>query len=126
MGKPLKGDHSWTEELPWMGQYVLDENGDAIPASGLLSWGQWLKDHPRERHLAEDQIGDARVSTVFLGLDYGSLWLRDSEIFDPAKYKPKLWETMVFGGPYDLYQKRYTSRESALVGHGKIVQMLTS
>jgi hypothetical protein len=121
-------DDEWSEELPWLGQYILDENGDAIPAPGLLRWGQWLEDHPKERQLAEDQIGDARVSTVFLGLDYGSLFLRDAQgcPVNPEIYKPKLWETMVFGGLYDMYQKRYTSKKAALKGHGKIVQMLTS
>ena len=45
-------------------------NGDAVPATGLRSWGRWLQDHVKERHLAQDQVGDSRVSTIFLGLDY--------------------------------------------------------
>lgn len=111
----------WTDDLPWLGQYILDENGEAIPAPGLLSWGQWLQDHPKERQLADDQIGNARVSTIFLGLDCG-FHFRDAHVV----YRPMLWETMVFGGPYDQFQTRYTSRADALAGHGKIVQMLTS
>jgi len=115
----------WDDELPWLGQYILDENGDAVPARGLLEWGQWMQEHDHERSLARDEIGLATVSTVFLGLDHGAhLFLRKDS--DLANYKPVLWETMVFGGQYDMFQSRYSSKESALAGHGKIVQMLTS
>jgi hypothetical protein len=119
-------EDGWTDDLPWIGQYILDEHGDAVPASGLLSWGRWLADHPKERRLADDTIGNARVSTIFLALDCGSLLLKLGEDFDPSTYRPLLWETMVFGGPYDQYMARYTSKADALAGHGKIVQMLTS
>jgi hypothetical protein len=117
-------DDEWTDDLPWLGQYILDENGEPVPAPGLRQWGQWLQDHQEERILAKDKIGNAEVSTVFLGLDHGVSFLRKD--FDSATYKPTLWETMVFGGPYDQHLARYTSREDALAGHGKIVQMLTS
>ena len=123
MGEPLNEDDGWTEELPWLGQYILNENGDAVPAHGLLSWGQWLADHRVECRVGYDVIGNATVSTVFLALDSGWFW---REELDPVSYKPTLWETLVRGGPYDGHQKRYTSREDALAGHGKIVQMLTS
>ena len=113
-------DDGWTEELPWLGQYVLDENGDAVPAKSLLSWGRWLEDHVDEHRLGDDRIGNARVSTVFLGIDYGWLGPRDGD------YKPKLWETMIFGGLYDLYRISYTSRADALEGHRKCIQMLTN
>jgi hypothetical protein len=38
-------EDGWTEALPWRGQYVLDEQGSAIPAKSLLSWAQWLEEH---------------------------------------------------------------------------------
>jgi hypothetical protein len=110
----------WTKELPWLGQYVLDENGDAVPAKGLLSWAQWMEEY--SRHLGDDQIGTARVSTIFLGLDMRAL----RSLNDDPLYKPLLWETMIFGGPYDQQCWRYTSKEEALEGHRRAVQMLTS
>jgi hypothetical protein len=116
----------WTDDLPWLGQYVLDENGEAVPASGLLEWGQWMEEHSKDRILAKDKVGNMEVSTVFLGLDQGRIFLLGREGIDPTTYKPTLWETMIFGGAYDLHQLRYTSRAEALEGHKKIVQMLTS
>jgi hypothetical protein len=128
-------DDEWTDDLPWLGQYILDENGEPVPAPGLRQWGQWLQDHQEERILAKDKIGNAEVSTVFLAIDHGAGFLMRNfqgtaafagAIKDALHYKPTLWETMVFGGPYDQHLARYTSREDALAGHGKIVQMLTS
>jgi hypothetical protein len=113
-------EDGWTDTLPWIGQYVLDEQGNAVPATGLLSWARWLEEY--ERHVADDQIGEARVSTVFLGLGHGWHFLQSN----PLTYKPVLWETMIFGGPYDLQCWRYTSKEDALEGHRRAVQMLTS
>jgi hypothetical protein len=115
-------DEGWSDDLPWIGQYILDENGNAVRAEGLLSWAKWMEDHRAALHLAENKIGNARVSTIFLGLDYEHL----AGIPLPIDYKPTLWETMVFGGPYNRFMVRYTSKEDALEGHGNIVQMLTS
>ncbi len=62
--------------------------------------------------IASDQISaQVRVSTVFTGFDYG--WGLGGG--------PVLFETMTFGGPYDLWQARYTSKESALEGHADAV-----
>lgn len=56
-------------------------------------------------------IGEAKVSTVFLGFDHG--W----------EGEPVLWETMVFGGPLDQEQDRCSgSREQALAMHAAMVE----
>lgn len=117
-------EDGWTEDLPWIGQYVLDEDGKAVPAKGLLSWANWMEDKRRDCILARDVIGSASVRTDFLGLDQRVMFMMSLEGFDPIFYRPTLWETMVFGGPHHLYQERYTSREDALVGHRRIVQMI--
>ena len=119
-------DDKWSDDLPWIGQYILDENGNAVQAKGLLSWGRWMQERGDQHILARDQIGNSLVSTVFLGLDHTHYLLVSSDNLDSATYKPTLWETMIFGGQHDQFQNRYTSREDALAGHRKIVQMLTS
>lgn len=127
----IEEEDGWTVDVPWIGQYILDENGDAVPATGLRSWGRWLQDHVKERHLAQDQVGDSRVSTIFLGLDYGPRYIpRELEAISQERFsthfvqRPELWETMVFGGPCDREMARYTSKEDALEGHRQIVERL--
>lgn len=46
------------------------------------------------------------VSTVLLGLDHN--W---------GDGPPLIFETMIFGGEYDEYQERYSTREQAEEGH---------
>lgn len=57
-------------------------------------------------------LGMVRVSTVFLGIDHN--WGRGP---------PVLWETMIFGGPHDEFQERYSSHESAVAGHARAVRI---
>jgi hypothetical protein len=51
--------------------------------------------------------GRIEVSTIFLVLDHAMM----------PGLLPVLWETMVFGGPDDMEQRRYSSREAAEAGH---------
>jgi hypothetical protein len=123
-----------TEKIPWLGQYILDERGNPMPATSLLSWAKWLETH--ERHLALTTFAWGRVSTVFLGLDH-NFYSRPEN--DPLGYKPVLWETMVFVHPgemdrsewapvsdalmeLDQEQRRYSSQEEALLGHREMVE----
>ena len=89
--------------------YILNVNGDPEPCD-LMTWLQTAR---QNRVLASDHIGDVHVSTVFLGLDHS---------FGGAF--PILWETMIFGGPHDQYQDRYSSKEDALAGHAKALAMV--
>lgn len=117
----------WSDDLPWIGQYMLDAKGNPMPATGLLSWGRWLE--TAERHVALTQFAWGAVSTVFLGLDQSFFFGPED---DPLGYKPVLWETMVFVHhsrknaalvkELDLEQRRYTSREDALKGHAEMVE----
>lgn len=61
----------------------------------------WL--HPKGDH----------VSTVWLGIDMG---------MHPGS-DPVIYETMVFGGPLDGEQARYTTAKQARVGHRVMVQL---
>lgn len=68
-----------------------------------------------DRHVADEMIGDTRVSTVFLGIDH--------QFGDGP---PLLFETMVFSSNQDLdeYCDRYATWDQAAAGHQKIVAMV--
>lgn len=97
-------------------KYILDEKGNAVPEPDLMKWGKWLQTAKRHVGLTKlpKKFGRS-VSTVFLGLDH-------SFSFE-AQVEPVLWETMIFGGPQDQYQDRYTSKEEALEGHKTAVKL---
>jgi hypothetical protein len=95
--------------------YVLDEDGRPLQVEDALVWGQWFQ--TADRTVANDHVGEARISTVFLGLDHNHDW--------PAG-APILWETMIFGGPHDGYCERYSSRIAAIAGHAQAMALVTT
>lgn len=110
----------WSEALPWIGQYILDADGNPVRAKGLLSWGLWMQKNNRQ--IADTHVANVRISTIFMGLDYAYTLARISG----QPQTPLLFETMVFGGVHDHLTRRYATREDALEGHRQIVQMHTS
>lgn len=102
-----------------IGQYILDEDGNPQLEPDLLKWALWLEHSSRRtgkdcRILARDYVGEIRIATDFLGLDFGAL----------DGTPPLLWETMVFGGEYNYHQRRYTTRAEALAGHAEAVVLV--
>lgn len=93
-----------------MGRYVLDHLGLPVEEPSLLAWGRWMAG--ADRCVARANIGDVSISTVFLGIDHG--W----------SGRPVLWETMIFGGEHNNYQKRYHTRTEALMGHKRAFEMV--
>jgi hypothetical protein len=92
-------------------RYVL-RGHEAVATDDSREWARmWEK--PDSRRVAKDTIGEAEVSTVFLGLDHN--WLGG---------RPLLFETMIFGGPYNERQWRYSTWEEAEAGHRLIVRAL--
>lgn len=87
--------------------YIL--HGREIVSCDLLTWARWFE--TGYRVVAATNIGAAKVSTVFLGLDHS---------FAPGA-KPVLFETMVFGGRMDGEQERYCTYDEAEVGHAAMV-----
>lgn len=89
--------------------YILNDRGEPEPATDLMTWSEAFANS--NRIVAREIIGDAIVSTVFLGLDHS--W---------GKGPPILWETMVFGGKLDHEQDRCPgSREQAEAMHQRMV-----
>jgi hypothetical protein len=89
--------------------YRLNDQGEPEPCTAL-EWALWFE--KAERHVAEDWIGPAYVSTVFLGLDHSF----------SGTDAPVLWESMIFwpGHSLDQEQRRYHSRALALAGHAEL------
>ncbi len=81
-----------------------DRQGEPID---MIEWGKRLTDLEYKR-VAYDELADGTiiVSTVWLGLDHN--W---------GEGRPLIFETMVFGGPNDQDQYRYSTEAEALAGH---------
>jgi hypothetical protein len=124
-------------KIPTDDKYILDDEGNPKPCYDLLEWAEWFETAREKRILASTIVGEYRVSTVFLGLNYDFT----------GKGLPILWETMVFErkvrtskglkGTYAMpsfkYNKslddegffdRYTDKTAALKGHHEIVERL--
>lgn len=96
--------------------YTLDENDNPVPCPDIMKLEGLLGDIEKRR-VARDQITfKISVSTVFLGLDHN--YMPDGD--------PVLWETMIFGGEHDGYQKRATSKKEALEHHKEAVDLAKS
>jgi hypothetical protein len=93
------------------GRYIL-KDGVPVPEPDLLTWAKWLEDDDHRR-VALTEVGEARISTVFLGLDHSF-----------GGGAPVLFETMVFGGELDEHCQRYYTLEEAMIGHERIVAVV--
>lgn len=98
---------------------ILDEDHNVVPLDidnreeAMRRWGRFFEDTDNRRVGAEE-VGDVRVSTVFLGLNH--------QYFDGEE--PLWFETMVFGGEHDQDMDRYTTWEQAEAGHKEVVRRL--
>ena len=92
-------------------QYILDAQDRPIAEPDLCKWVRWMRGP--ERRVWQTRIGEVCVSTVFLGLNHGY----------PGG-KKLLWETMVFGGSYHEFQRRYETCDEAMRGHIDTVNMV--
>lgn len=70
-----------------------------------------FEERPLDRRVAYDEIGDVTVSTVHLVINHQ---------FDPT-LPPLIFETMIFGGPFDMHQWRYATEAEAIAKHDQIL-----
>ena len=92
--------------------YYILEGETPVPCD-VERFSDWFETAPN-RQIAEDILTDGvRVSTVFLGLNPNPF----------SEEAPRLFETMIFGGVHDLWQRRYTTYQDALVGHGVALRL---
>ena len=92
-------------------KYIL-RGHELVPVDSIQEWAKWFE--TADRHVALDELPNGRVSTVFRGLDH---------CFMPGG-RPLLFETMVFGGPLDQEQERYSTWEEAEAGHAAMVERI--
>lgn len=90
--------------------YILDD-GKPLKVDDVLMWAQWFG--TAERVVAADNVGDARILTVFLGFNHN--W---------GFGDPILWETIIVGGQHGQHQTRYSSLEDAVAGHAEALARL--
>lgn len=86
-----------------------DRQGNRID---LMAWARLMEDDTYRR-IAHDVVDGCEVSTVWLGLDYGY-----------GVGRAAIFETMIFGGEHDQYQRRYATEARAIAEHGGIVRRL--
>lgn len=91
-----------------MAEY-FDRDGQPME---MMAWAVRFEDKEYQR-VAQTSVGDATVSTVWLGLNHQ--W---------GDGPPLIFETMVFGGPHDENQWRWSTDAAALAGHERIVAAL--
>jgi len=93
-----------------MNLYILNEKGNPVEEPDRLKWAKWFE--TANRRVAHEKIGNAEISTVFLGVNHSF-----------GCGKPVLWETMVFGGKFDQEQYRCSgSRYDAEKMHARMVK----
>ena len=91
--------------------YLLDENN--VPYEVTLE--EYVNARPDIKRVALDYVDDSiKISTVFLGWDHSFL----------DETAPILFETMIFGGEHNDFQRRYSTYDEALKGHKSAVLMV--
>ena len=92
-----------------MNRYYILKDKKVIPVNDVLEWAKMFE--KQDRIVTEDNIGEVRISTVFLGLNHRF-----------GKGKPLIFETMVFEGELDQEMDRYSTYEEAEKGHKFMVK----
>lgn len=91
-------------------KYIL--RGHTPVPVDLMTWATWFE-VASNRIVAQTDVGPVQVSTLFIGLDHQ--W---------GNGPPLLFETMIFGGEHDDYQRRYSSWTEAVDGHAVAVALV--
>jgi hypothetical protein len=94
-----------------MYNYIL-EGKTPVVEPDLLKWAEWFEKN--DRYVEHTVLpGGVEVSTIFLGLDYSF-----------GGGEPLLFETMIFGGDHNRYQRRYATWKQAEAGHQEAIELV--
>ena len=100
-----------------MRYYVLDAAQNTLPAT-LHEWADFLQ-NGELRIVRQEEQGEVRLSTVFLGIDHR--WTNYGE-FDHLP--PIVFETCVFGGEHDGWTWRCCTFDQAVALHNAVRRWL--
>lgn len=100
--------------------YILNNDNEIVEIEDILRWGGWFE--LSDRRVGLTTVGEYRVSTAFLGINYRFM----------GDGPPLLFETMIFLDsqvegelPHVLkYQERYATYAEAQDGHVRAVKRL--
>lgn len=95
-----------------MNMYFLDDEHNPVRMDDIREWDD--DRYIKNRRVDRTEVGEATVSTVFLGIDYGYI----------PNAVPVLFETMIFGGENSDWCQRYCTWSEAKTGHDKVVAAL--
>jgi hypothetical protein len=98
--------------MPMKHLFILDPDRQPIHVKDVLTWARWFQAANRNVEDSPWESGGVRVSTVFLGINSNYCGV-DAE--------PVLWETRIFGGEHDGYQRCYTADDDARTGHAMAI-----
>ena len=87
-----------------MSDYWILDGHAAVPVDDVREWARMFEG--AARRVASDSVGVIRVSTVFLGIDHSF-----------GDGPPLLFETMIFGGKHNDYQRRCSTWDEAEKQH---------
>lgn len=88
-----------------MAMFYILEGKTPVPVDSLLDYAEWA--YGQDRTVKKTELpGGVMVSTMFLGL-FG-----------------QMFETMIFGGEHDMYQRQYSTWEEAEKGHQEAIEMI--
>lgn len=93
--------------------FLLDENNVPKPVT-LGKYIEYIKDQPFNKHIGCFEQDGVRVSTVFLSINHAV----------SSSSEPVLFETMIFGGHHDNFQRRYCTYDQAVAGHQHAVNIV--
>lgn len=98
------------DAIDWDSKHYILKDGEMVETD-LLTWARWFE-KSENRRVAWTEVGDVKISTVFLGINQG---------FGSV---PKWFKTMIFSGEHDEYCDRYTTLEEAMAGHERAVALV--
>lgn len=100
-----------TDRMMQPGYWMLDAENRPVKVDSVIEWSRYFES---TNHIVkQDVIDDARVSTVFLGIDR-----------QLGNGPPVLFETMIFGGEHDQWQKHCSTWEQAVKMHEKSCELV--
>jgi hypothetical protein len=107
---------------------TLDADHNVVPTNDQFKWAQFFE-AVENRIVAKTRVSGLEVSTVFLGINYGSLagteplWFETMVFADDDRVMPREVEALLRRwGEYQ--QQRYSTWAEAEEGHAQMVQII--